>query len=884
MVAVNRWTVARYGVQRVAGLPEDVLALLRTPRAAAAADAASAWEVVAAASAAALADALHTVVPTVEPAVRRHLLALRRSAFAGRLRPLGPAAADALAVDHPQVLRLLDRARADEADREIAAAAAADALAVEQELVRSAVRTVSEDEELRRALCVASPLAVRALQREARGGTTSRKDAARLDRTLQEYVCRAAVKTSPFSGLTTVAPVRFTEAASAVPAVTTGPVAAPARVRRVQLSTAFLQRLADQVADEESSFLDLPLRLSPSVRRDEDFVRTIQRRRTAPPGSGAGEVGLDSDRLLLLRDTAVLRDVLTVVRDAGPTGTPVRDLLAALADRVGRDDVERLQALRALVRVGVVECELLRIPVHAPDPARAVAAAVRGLPAPWARDLADRLEALAVLVDRYAGEDAQDRPRTEEEVRSSARTTLESVGGTGERVPATVLYEDVLAPAVPVAEVAEVVLPPAARADLAVVADLARALDPLEPHRQHLAGFFVARFGAGAEHGDVEVLFEDFAEDLYDEYVRWVPKVERFDADGTYAPHANWLGLPAVTALDEARRGLRDLLAARTTSWVAQGRPAHGVALTHEDLAGVLAALPPDTRATATANAFLQQTGADEGPGWVLNKVYGGPGFGWSRFAGLLGHDEVLLKEFCDQLRPTDGTGALPVEVLGGEARSNLNVHPPLVPHVLRTPGDPALPAELHVLTVDDLLVRHDVRTGVLELRSRRLDRPVLPVYLGYLVPQALPDTARALLLFAPSTAPVLDLFAGVAVEPDEFGTVRRPRLAVGDVVVSRASWTVPVPAAGPDWAADRAWVRSLGIPPEGFTTTSPDGRPRTAKPRYHHLDAPSTWAALRAGSTPGDHLTFFERLPGAPAPGTPTRELVVELTRQETP
>jgi hypothetical protein len=154
---VNRWTVARYGVQRVAGLPEDVLALLRTPRAAAAADAASARAAVAAVSATALADALHAVVPTAGPAVRRDLLALRRSAHAGRLRPLGPVAADALASDHPQVLRLLDRARADEAERDGAVAAAADALVLEQDLVRSALRTVSEDEELLRALCVASP-------------------------------------------------------------------------------------------------------------------------------------------------------------------------------------------------------------------------------------------------------------------------------------------------------------------------------------------------------------------------------------------------------------------------------------------------------------------------------------------------------------------------------------------------------------------------------------------------------------------------------------------------------------------------------------------------------------------------------------------------------
>lgn len=874
----TRWTLARHGLQRVAGLPEAAVEVLRAPSAAAAADELGRRRADASRTAAELADALHPIVPTVGPAPRRELLALRRSAFAGRPCPPGPNALTVLTEQHPGVLDLLDRARRAAESVTTAQARYEETFTAEQDRVRRELRATAADAELRRALCVASPGATRALDRAERGGTVSRKDALRLDRTLLEYVCRAAVKTSPFSGLTSVAPVEFPATSPAgPPAVGSGPR------RRVQLSATFLQRLGDQLLADDTTLLDLPVRVSGTVRPDEDFVRTVQRRRSGEVGPSAGAVSLDSDRLLLLRDTAVLRSTLDVLRAAGPAGRPVRELVGDLADRVGEDDGQRLQALRALLRVGVAECVVTRVPVHAPDTARAVADALAGLGVGWADELAARTADLADLADAYAAADGPTRLVLDERLRAAARATFAAVGGDPDRVPTTLLYEDVLADhGVP----AHVEVDDSSRADLAVIADLARVLDPLEPHRQHLAGFFVSRFGAGAEHPDVEVLLEDFAEDVYDEYVRWVPQVERFDPDGGYVPHANWLGLPAVAALDEARRGLRDLVSERTTAWVAAGRPDSGIVLSHADLAPVVAALPPDTRRGATANAFLQETGAGPGEGrWVLNKVYGGPGFGWSRFSDLLGRDEVVLEELREQLLPAGAQAPLPVEVLGGEARSNLNTHAPLVPHVLSTPGDPALPADLEAVTVDDLLVRHLPATGVLELRSRRLDRAVVPVYFGYLVPQALPDTARALLLFAPGSSPVLDLFDGVRVEPDERGVVRRPRLRVGGVVLSRGSWTLPareLRVEGGDWVGTRVRVHQHGVPEQGFATASTDGRPRTTKPRYYDVDSPSTWAALEASTDPDDFLTFFERLPGAPAPGTRTREVVVELTREE--
>src|SRR5690606_22068539 len=150
--------------------------------------------------------------------------------------------------------------------------------------------------------------------------------------------------------------------------------------------------------------------------------------------------------------------------------------------------------------------------------------------------------------------------------------------------------------------------------------------------------------------------------------------------------------------------------------------------------------------------------------------------------------------EFSDVLREEIAArrpdGAVFAEITGGPVSSNLNLHGRLTGHQIVCPGETGSVPEEDRIHLDDLYVEHDERAGRLVLRSHRLGREVVPVYLGYLVPLALPEIPRTLLLLSPSTMAPVDVWAGVPEGEPVDGVTRRPRVRHGHVVVSRRSWT----------------------------------------------------------------------------------------------
>ncbi len=213
-------------------------------------------------------------------------------------------------------------------------------------------------------------------------------------------------------------------------------------------------------------------------------------------------------------------------------------------------------------------------------------------------------------------------------------------------------------------------------------------------------------------------------------------------------------------------------------------------------------------------------------------------------------------------------------EVTGGPVSSNLNLHGRLTDHRIVCPGETGTVPEEARIHLDDLYVEHDEAAGRLVLRSRRLGREVVPVYLGYLVPIALPDIPRTLLLLSPSTMAPFDVWAGVPEGAAVDGVTRRPRIRHGDVVVGRRSWTAPAevlpvrrPGAGEeehylDW---QRWRRAHGLPDRCFATVSrADRGPVGAKPVHVDFDSPLSLAAFDAlvEREPGVRVVFQEMLP----------------------
>lgn len=167
----------------------------------------------------------------------------------------------------------------------------------------------------------------------------------------------------------------------------------------------------------------------------------------------------------------------------------------------------------------------------------------------------------------------------------------------------------------------------------------------------------------------------------------------------------------------------------------------------------------------------------------VLNRSYGGLSFPFSRFTHVYegGEDGPGLAE---GLRATAAEvtppGAVFAEVTGGPVTTNLNLHGRLTDYEIVCPGESGSLPEDRRLHLDDLYAEHVPDTGRVVLRSHRLGREVIPVYLGYLVPLALPAIPRTLLLLSPSSMSPLDVWAGVPEGAAHGGVRTRPRVVHG--------------------------------------------------------------------------------------------------------
>ncbi len=284
----------------------------------------------------------------------------------------------------------------------------------------------------------------------------------------------------------------------------------------------------------------------------------------------------------------------------------------------------------------------------------------------------------------------------------------------------------------------------------------------------------------------------------------------------------------------------------------------------------------------------------------MLNRSYGGLSFPFSRFThaydGAGADLSEALRATAHRITPP---GAVLAEVTGGPVTTNLNLHGRLTDHEIVCPGESGtLPPE-HRLHLDDLYAEHVPATGRVVLRSRSLGREVIPVYLGYLVPLALPAIPRTLLLLSPSSMSPLDVWAGVPQGVARENVTTRPRVVHGDVVLSRRSWTTTagdLPVRGAQEAGDflgwQRWRRTHGLPEQVFATVSAGSSAAGAKPSYVDFASLLSLAAFETLlRDPAHRVVFREMLPDPgglhvhSAGGAHVAELAVETfttTREE--
>ncbi|EST24438.1 lantibiotic dehydratase [Streptomyces niveus] len=863
---------------RVAGLPIETVRALRCPASRRWAETVLAEEERLRAAGERVSDLLHDLVGRTgdgadaapgEAEDRRALLKLRREVFNNRL-PARPGAALALVAGRDAATgEALSRWLLDRRELAELRAEGAELLAGESAGARAALRGIAGEERLRKGLLLASPTLDAQIDAFVRQGADGRHDTKpdkrrrKIERSLLSYLYRTVCKTSPFSTFTGVALGEFEEEEVGdgfevwVGEKWTG----HARVNVVALG-----RLAECVIADPVRRADLPVAPASGWGRDDDRVRYVRRWVTTGDDDTAVTFDAVKDRLFFLRRSGTLERLLDFFEEH-----PVLrygELAAWLADDAQAHAEEAEQYLAALLDLGMVQVPALRTAVHDTDPLRAFQRSLRELGRPWAMELAGRLDGAVALTDRFAGAEPAER----REVLAALRTTLQDIqselGAEKARVPQTLLYEDAAAGRGTTMDLHA--WRALTAAPLGRVESVLPAFDLTLPQRVTFKGYFLARYGQGGRCDDLLKLVHDFHEDFFDQYMTFTASRTPFDADGQYVPEVNWLGLPQLKAIDTARQMFVERMRAL---WSTDG-DRDEIDLDTGFLADIATELAPAAPAFAPMSHHIQLADRRHDPLVVLNRSYGGLSFPFSRFTQCFEGLDTALLAGAAQVQPP---GAVFAEVTGGPVTSNLNLHGRLTEYEIVCPGESGTLPEDCRIHLDDLFIEHAIdEDGAdrLVLRSTRLGREVVPVYLGYLVPLALPELPRTLLLLSPTSMSPLNVWGGVPEGEAVGGVTRRPRVRHGSVVLSRRSWSAPaaeLPLLAPGVGDDEWFLgwhrfrRATGLPDRVFVTVSDSGaRGATgAKPQYLDFDSPLSLTAFEALlKTDGARVVFREMLP----------------------
>ena len=772
-----------------------------------------------------LADALQAAVARHlhDDGLRQRLIRLRRDVYnLRRPRPDDPAAwADVLdAADHRALTDWLETFAAYQGRLTDGASVLAEELTER----RAVLRDLADDPDLRGGILLASPSLDQYLPGYLAAAARPGKRTRRVERSLLEYALRTACKTSPFSRLTTVNVGTFRHGGGRLLDVRPAADAAKAAVARLNL--AVLGRLSAIVLADETLRADLPVTVTTGWRIERGRLRYLRRRRTSSE-DGDAAITLESihESLFVLPTGQVLHDILTAL-----DGGRVRRLsdLAAELTAAGRPADEVEQYLHHLLRVGLLVVPNLQLDIHADDPAEGYRLALRAVDRPWADRLAERVAAVNRLATGYPGADIDGRRAALAQIRQELLAAHTDLGRADVPAPRTLVYEDATlrtdAPVTADRDQWERTVLPGLRA----LAQIMPVFDVNLPRRVVTKGFFKARYGVGGRCDDLLSFAHEFQQDFYEHYTGRAMRRRAFDADNTYVRQENWFRQDEITALDDAR-----IEVARRVNEAYADLPADAEEMVlDEAFMTEVAAMVPQTLGTLDPRSFFLQL-ADQGDRQrvVVNRVYSGMTLLFSRFAHLFAAEDLAgaLRTELARLQPA---GAVLAELRGGYDATNLNLHPAVTPYELVCPGEISFRPEAEQIHMDDLSVEHDPLTDRLLLRSRRLDAEVIPVYLGFLLPMALPEVQQVLLNFAHLGMAQPDLWAGTDVPLPDRGMIGYPRIVHGDLVLQRRMWKLHPdhlpPARTPqvddaDWFLTwQRWRRENGLPRR--VVASPEG------------------------------------------------------------
>jgi hypothetical protein len=771
------WRLGDGFLLRVAGQPAEAVAALRTMEAVAWTEQVLAAEAGTETAGQVLREALETAVAGLGASGpdRIALINLRRDVFNGRRpRPTTLTRAEPLLTAGTaelvaEWLAAVDRVRA-------LFGTGIAVLGADLTAARQRARVLLADDNLRSAVLLQSEVLEKNMDRYLDPRRKIDKHGRQVERTLLELLYRAALKTSPFSTLTSVGMGRFSADA-------TRPRPAPASLRQrstVRLNVAVLARLAAVVLADPGLRSAIRVTLAPGASSDGETMRYV-RRRTSAGNDPEAVVAIDNvhEDLFFLPSGPALDDVVRLTRDDRPALDELaRQVTAAVPSR---SVAEADQLLGHLLRLGFLLAPDLQIDLRSAEPAAAFATALEAQDQPVLQQIAASLRAAIAVTDAYPGTPARARAGLLAEVGRQVRSCFTALGASDQLVPRTLLYEDTTITSAGT-EVDRGLWERTVVPDLADLAGILPAFDLNVSRRLTAKGFFRARYGVGGRCEDVVRFCHEFQRDFFGPYTRRSMSRRQFDDDNAFVRQENWFKLDDIVAVDRAREAaslhLREVVAADPAE-------TEEIRLGPEFVAAVRRELPAGDQLAQPWSFFLQLAAGEgtEPPGrLILNQAYAGLTLMFSRFAHSLDADGSGTTDLIRRiLRDYSPDGAVLAELRGGYETTNLNVHPVVTDYEIVCPGDASTRPREEQIALDDLVLVHDAGADRVRLMSTSLGREVVPIYLGFLMPMALPEIQQALLCFSPSGMAQIDLWAGTGDPIPVEGITCYPRLVLGD-------------------------------------------------------------------------------------------------------
>jgi hypothetical protein len=822
-----------------------------------------------AALAAELEQALHDAIPALPPESRRAVLALRRAVHNDRAPRPGPVAG--LPPDCAALLAAWTRARAD---GDALLAEAETALAADLDAARKVLAEVAAGEDFQRGLQLSGEELHREVSAYAADPCDHRRKPSRRRRaesTVVSYAYRVVLKPSPFGSFTEIGAVPW--ATAAAPA--TG--GAGQRVVTTRLNIGLVGWLAQQLRHLDGASGLFRVRLNTTLTVTGDKAVFVRR-----PSEGTGDA-FQPDRVITARHSDLVRLLVDVLGDGDLSERELHERLTA----AGLPAPAATRTIDSLVQVGLCHRDL-GLPDQTLRPAAVVAERLRTLPGAGAARCAEVFERLQQIEDGFAAADVTARAALLADLRAQVDRLAALCGGPPAQDDAmrAAIYEDVGTHAPPASWQPGTM--EANRGALELFQRLLPLLDEATVEKSGLYRLFTGRFGETAP--PVPLL------DFYAVFADLSPTEASALMSGA--------GDPAADRLRRHRSRFYDLLESGELG------PADGstTVLDPDRLRRFVAGLPADLPPWRST-AYRVQFGAEGGRTLaVVNGVTTGHGVFFSRFCDLLhrpgadrpGSDRpgadrpggdrwdlgAAVGEHIRRSSPrqTDITAALGL---------NFNLHPRLTPYELVYPGSVARPGATGVLSLADVAVRADPARRRLLLVSGHDGAPLDLVPLNFLYPAAAPLLYRFLCGFAPTRTYRGGLWEQIDRARPASAPAHRPRVRLGDLVLDRRSWRVPIAdlpgldgLERQDVAAlagfDR-WRRARGLPRTGFfriLVPPPDGgrdlidetrrwalEARTARlHKPHFLDTRNPFLlsvlARQARACPGGTLLVQECLP----------------------